>query len=424
MKKKNNHITLFSFTAMFLIAIILFAGCGDSKANKTQQKADSLNIQEQEIPQPVPEPEPIPEPIVSTARLTVTGDLMVHSWQYNEAYDAETGQYNFMHNFADIKKYLSKADFVIGNLETTFAGEEVGISDYPCFNTPDSFADALKDAGFTLLTTANNHSMDKWTDGLLRTLDILDAAGIDHIGTYRSQDERDTIYIQDINGIKIAFLSYTYGTNGIPVKEAYHVNLLDENLIRADIQKAKELNPDMIVILPHMGNEYETYPREVFKNWANMMLNAGADIVLASHPHVLQPMEMVDIDNGDGTTRQGFVIYSLGNCISSQTTPPRNAGILLNIDLKKVDDQKPVISKVSFIPIWTQFRNAQGQDDFVVRSVYEMLTLSDEDQKALLRQKDVQRLKDIHSETTSLLLDKEIPLENIEDEYIFYERVE
>ena len=192
--------------------------------------------------------------------------------------------------------------------------------------------------------------------------------------------------------------------------------------MKADIAAAKTKNPDFIVVLPHMGNEYETYVRDTFQNWANLMIEAGADLVLASHPHVLQPMEMKTVQNPDGSTREAFVIYSLGNFISSQTTPPRNASILLNIELEKTDGQPGVIRKVSFVPIWTQFRNVAEEDHFIVRSVYEMLTLPQEELNATVRQKDIARLKDIHTETTSLLLQQEIPLENIQDEYVFYER--
>lgn len=358
---------------------------------------------------------------VSNVKLTFTGDIMCHSYQYEEAYDSSTGTYDFMHNFVDMKKYFDEADFVIGNLETVFAGEDVGISDYPCFNTPDSFADSMVYAGFDLVTTANNHCMDKKMAGALRTLEVLDEKGIDHVGTYASQEDRDTIYVKEINGIKIAFLSYTYGTNGISVPETWLVNLLDEDLIKSDIERAEALDPDVIVVMPHMGNEYEEYVRDVFKDWAHMMLDAGADIVVASHPHILQPMETMEITEDDGSTRTGFIMYSMGNFISSQTTPPRNASILLNIELEKVGNDDAYIKEVSFVPIWTQFQNADWQNHFVVRSVYEILTLSEEEQAATLRSKDVTRLKEIHYETTKTLLGVDIPIEDIQDEYVFYE---
>lgn len=358
-----------------------------------------------------------PKPIIRTATLAVVGDIMVHDYQYNEAYDPATGEYDFMHNFQDVKKYFKGYDLVIGNLELTFGGPDRPYASFPCFNTPDSFLDAVKDAGFDLLTTANNHSMDTGKAGLIRTLDKLDEYGIEHFGTYRSQQERDTIFYKEVNGIRFAFLSYTYGTNGIPVPDDYLVNLIDGNNMTADIREAKQ-HADVVVVMPHMGNEYETSPRDVFVEWADRMFDAGADIVLASHPHVLQRMEYRSLDHGEGI-HDGFIIYSLGNFLSSQTTPPRNASIVLHLTVEQVADAPPNVTEVSFVPIWTQFRNAQNQDDFVVRSIYERLTLPQSEKDAQIRKKDQKRLEEIHRETACFLLGREIPLSEIQEEYIF-----
>ncbi|WMI81156.1 CapA family protein [Anaerotignum sp. MB30-C6] len=359
----------------------------------------------------------VSQPMIRQATLAVVGDIMVHDYQYQEAYDSATDTYNFMHNFQDMKKYFDGYDLVLGNLELTFGGKERGYASFPCFNTPDSFLDAVKDAGFDVLTTANNHSMDTGKKGLIRTLDKLDEYGIEHMGTYRSQEERDKILIKEVNGIKIAFLSYTYGTNGIPVPDAYLVNLIDHEQMTADIKRAKG-KADVVVVMPHMGNEYESYTRDVFKEWADLMFISGADIVLASHPHVLQPMEYVKIDHGDGV-HDGFIIYSLGNFISSQTTPPRNASIVLHLTIEQVGSAPPNVKEVSFVPIWTQFRNAQDKNHFVVRSVYEMLTLEQSEKDNLVRRKDQKRLEEVHQETASFLLDKEVPLSQIQEEYVF-----
>ena len=254
--------------ALLLGVVLLLSGCGKSEPTFTAAAGQA-------------------EPIIKTAKLAVVGDIMVHDYQYNEAYDPATGEYDFMHNFQDVKKYFAGNDLVIGNLELTFGGPDRPYSSFPCFNTPDSFLDAVQDAGFNLLTTANNHCMDTGQAGLIRTLDKLDEAGIQHFGTYRSQEERDTIFYKDVNGIRFAFLSYTYGTNGIPVSEEYLVNLIDSDTMVSDIKEARK-NADVVVVMPHMGNEYETDPRDIFVEWADLVFDAGADIVLASHPHVLQ----------------------------------------------------------------------------------------------------------------------------------------
>lgn len=384
--------------ALILMAILLFSGCGKSESTFIATAGE-------------------PEPIIKTAKLAVVGDIMVHDYQYNEAYDPATGQYDFMHNFQDVKKYFAGNDLVIGNLELTFGGSDRPYASFPCFNTPDSFLNVVQDAGFNLLTTANNHCMDTGQAGLVRTLDKLDEADIQHFGTYRSQEERDIILYRDVNGIRFAFLSYTYGTNGIPVPQDYLVNLIDSDTMVSDIKEARQ-NADVVVVMPHMGNEYETYPRDIFVEWADLMFEAGADIILASHPHVLQKMEYRTLDHGDGA-HDGFIIYSLGNFISSQTTPPRNASIVLHLTVEQIADEPPSVKEVSFVPIWTQFRNAQNQDEFVVRSVYERLSLSQSEKDAQIRKKDQARLEEIHKETACFLLGRDIPLSEMQEEYIF-----
>lgn len=381
-----------------LLAVLLLCGCGSSDPVFQAEAGKD-------------------EPVKKTAKLAVVGDIMVHDYQYNEAYDPATGEYDFMHNFQDAKKYFAGNDLVIGNLELTFGGDDRPYSSFPCFNTPDSFLDAVKDAGFNLLTTANNHSMDTGEAGTVRTLDRLDAYGIAHVGTYRSQEERDTILYRDVNGIRFAFLSYTYGTNGIPVPKDYLVNLIDDDRMISDIQEA-QAHADVVVVLPHMGNEYETEPREIFVDWADKMFAAGADIVLASHPHVLQKMEYRQVDHGEGV-HDGFIIYSLGNFISSQTTPPRNASIILHLTVEQEGDAPPDVTEVSFVPIWTQFRNAADENEFVVRSVAERLSLSEEQRAQEIRPKDQKRLEEIHHETASFLLGREVPLSEMQEEYFF-----
>lgn len=365
-----------------------------------------------------------PEVEIKNIKITAVGDLMVHGWQLEDACNKETEAYDFSGNFEMVHEYLSNTSYTIGNLETVFAGKEIGYSDFPMFNTPDSFGQAIKEARFNLLTTANNHSMDKKADGLLRTLDVLDGFGIEHVGTYRSLEESQSFKIVDIEGIKTAFLSYTYGTNGISVPKGkeYLINIISEEKIINDLKNVKELNPDLIVVMPHMGNEYETYSRQVFKNWVDIMINNGADIVIASHPHVLQPMEIKEVTEGGKVVRNAFVIYSMGNFISSQRTEPRDYSMILNLSISKKNNEKPVIEKVSFIPTWVQFKNQQGMNYVRVLSVHDALLQYDEGIENNLGFKDIARLKRVHEEITKIYLGESVPLEKIENEYIFYER--
>ncbi len=332
------------------------------------------------------------------ATISAVGDLMVHKWQLSNAYLTESNTYSFDSCFQSIKEHLSTADLTIGNLETVFAGKEIGYSDYPCFNTPDEFGQALKNAGFDLLTTANNHCNDKGEKGLLRTIEVLDRVGLEHIGTYKTAEERDKIYIKDINGMKFAILAYTYGTNGIPLTNGkpYLANVLTKELVQKDIAEAKKLEPDFIIILPHMGNEYQEFPEDEFRGLVKFMFESGADIVLASHPHVLQPFELFTIQDKDGTQRECFAAYSLGNFISSQRTQPREVGIILNLNFEKAFGKKAELKNLSYVPTWVKFIKETGGYDIKVLNIREVIEKLERGEKVGLRQKDILRLKAVN----------------------------
>lgn len=165
--------------------------------------------------------------------MSVIGDIMCHNSQYVDAYVSSSGTYDFSYVFEDIKSYISSADIAVGNLETTFAGKARGYSNYPTFNTPEQLATNLKTFGIDVVSTANNHCMDTGYSGLTSTLNYLDEAGISHMGTYSSEESQNTILIKDVKGVKIAFLAFTYGTNGIaiPKDKSYCVNLIDKDFI-------------------------------------------------------------------------------------------------------------------------------------------------------------------------------------------------
>lgn len=364
---------------------------------------------------PVSTPQNTPSP--KTATLTFTGDLMVHSYQYEAAYDHATNTYDFSNNFTSVKKYFKKSDYVIGNLETTLGGTEIGISDFPRFNTPDSFAKALKNAGFDLLTTANNHCVDKGTNALLRTIDVLDKLKLDHIGTYQNKSDSKKIFIKEINGIQIAFISCTYGTNGLPYDHDYNVKLLNEQIYK-DIKRARKL-ADFVIVLPHNGTEYAQTPSETYKAQYKKMLKSGADAVIASHPHVLQPMEYIEIPTKQNSTRKGFIIYSMGNFISSQVTKPRDAGVILNLTIKEKTPSSFVIDKVSVIPTWCRFSDASSKRNFTVFSVYDILNMSEKKRKSLIRDKDFARVQQIQLESTKMLLGKSVPVKEAKRSYKF-----
>lgn len=290
----------------------------------------------------------------TTFTLTAIGDIMCHNTQYIDAYDDGTGEYDFSYVFEDISLYTKTADICIGNLETTFAGEDVGYSSYPTFNTPDSLAYELKDIGVDVLSTAGNHALDKGFNGLSRTIDVLNKADISHLGTYKSEEEQDKTLIRYVKGIKIAFVNFTYGTNGIPIPsdKPYCVNLIDENLMKEQIDMAKQEDPDIIIACMHWGTEYKTTPNSTQEQLADFLFKNGIDIILGTHPHVLEPMEKRTVTLDDGTTKDGFVIYSLGNFIADQNAEYTRDSIILNIDITKHADGKVTIDNYEYIPIY------------------------------------------------------------------------
>ena len=287
--------------------------------------------------------------------MTAIGDIMCHNSQYKDAYNSTTGSYDFSYVFTDIKEYINSADISIGNLETTFAGKEKGYSNYPRFNTPEQLATNLKDVGIDVVSTANNHCMDTNYTGLVSTLKYLDEAEIGHTGTNETLEKQKEILVKDINGIKIAFLSFTYGTNGIPIPKdkSFAVNLIDEDLILQQIKLAKQEEPDLICANMHWGIEYQLKQNPEQEKLAELLFENGVDIILGSHPHVLQPMEKKTIKLEDGTTKNCFVIYSLGNFMSGQTKENTRSSVILNIDITKNGEiGKTVLNKVEYIPIY------------------------------------------------------------------------
>ena len=290
----------------------------------------------------------------TTFTMTAIGDVMCHNTQYWDAYIKETNEYDFSYVFEDIERYIKTSDIAIGSLETSFAGEERGYSNYPLFNTPDNLAYSLKKIGLDVLSTAGNHCLDMGFSGLSRTIDVLDDADISHLGTYKTQEERDTILFKYVKGIKIAFINYTYGTNGIPVPSGkeFCVNLIDKDLIQKDIESAKSQDADIIVACMHWGTEYRTTANDEQKELSDFLFQNGVDIILGNHPHVLEPMEKRTVTLADGTTKEGFVIYALGNFICDQNAENTRNSIILNLKITKHTDGTISVDNANYTPIY------------------------------------------------------------------------
>lgn len=344
-KLNNKKLIVYLLGILLLAAILIFA-----LPHLPSDKDDNSDLQ---LVSSSPKEEEIIEDKIAT--VSMVGDIMCHSPQYAHAYNSSTGEYDFNHVFNEIKKTLASADLTVGNLETTLAGAYRSYSGYPTFNSPDALADALKNSGFDLLTTANNHSLDSGYNGIGSTLDYLDSIGISHTGTARSVEEQNEILTQNVNDINIAFMAYTYGTNGIPVPtgKEYCVNLIDKKQILSDIQKAKDANVDMICVSIHWGQEYEKTPNATQLELEDFLFKNGVDIILGSHPHVLQPMTKKTITTNEGIEKDVFVIYSFGNFMSNQQYPYTDTSIILNLEFTKDGKTgETIISDISYVPIY------------------------------------------------------------------------
>ena len=274
---------------LLLVLSLLLCGC----ENKAPVQSMMEEVQQETVVETIPEapePEPEPEPLVVT--LAMCGDVMSHMPVTN---DVKNEEYSYARILAGAVPYVSAADYAVANFETTMAGGP-NYSGYPCFNSPDGLAYSLKEAGFDLMLTANNHSLDKGLSGVIRTLDVMDEVGLAHVGTSRTQEERDNnVYVADVGGVSVAFLGYTYGTNGIPLpqKAPYAVNVFntdymtslanpDWEMLRADLEKAKALETDLVAVMIHWGVEYQTTQNRHQDSVASFLLENGVDLFAVS----------------------------------------------------------------------------------------------------------------------------------------------
>jgi poly-gamma-glutamate synthesis protein (capsule biosynthesis protein) len=301
-----------------------------------------------------------------TITISAVGDLMCHSVQYNYA-RVEGDSFDFNPVYREVKRYLLKSDFVFGNLETVTAGKSKGYSGYPFFNTPDEYITALYNAGFHLLTTSNNHSLDRGEAGLQRTIEQIKKNGLLYNGTFISKEDRENIRVVDIKGIKVAFLAYTFGTNGIPVPKGkpYLINLIDFNLIENDINHARRIGADIVLVHYHFGEEYKREPDSYQNEVVRKTISLGADFIIGGHPHVIQFFNYFKTENAAMDT--GLIAYSLGNFISNQRWRYSDAGVILNIKItKNLKSTAIYISDVEYVPTWVYKGETDRGNEYVI----------------------------------------------------------
>lgn len=320
------------------------------------------------------EEDPI-EPEIINIKLLSVGDIMFHMPQVKASYLGD-GNYDFRDNFKYIKSHISGADIAIANFEAVTAGNDKKFSGFPQFNSPKETLFALKETGFDILSTANNHSLDGGKGGILNTLKFIEEYGLKSVGTYK--DENKEFLIEEKDGVKLGFLSYTYGLNGLEFylseeELSYMINLIDEEKVKGDIEKIKE-QVDMVVVSVHWGIEYQRRPNDIQIELGRKMVDWGANIVLGSHPHVLQKSEIIKKDGKDN-----FIIYSMGNFFSNQRKESMGNeftedGVMVEIDIEKdITNDKTVIKGVEFLPTWIYKYNENGKENFRILSTKDVL---------------------------------------------------
>jgi len=287
--------------------------------------------------------------------LIMVGDMLMHLNVTKSGFiDAEGNQKNYDHIFANVKSDVQAADISIVNQEIMMGGADMGYSGYPMFNTADELAAGIHDAGFNTVLHATNHTMDKWKQGLLHTMEVWKQyPDIKVLGINETAEQQDEIYVYEKDGMKIALLNYTYGLNGMPLPEGmpYAVNLMDEGLMDRNIKKAHEV-ADFVVVLIHWGNEYQTYASDNQKMWCKFFLDRDVDLIIGAHPHVIQPIEWYE---NESTGHKMLVYYSLGNFITgTRSTNPgtgeQAVGGMAKVELTRDDTGKVVIDSYGIEP--------------------------------------------------------------------------
>lgn len=418
MKSKLGKI--FGLAIMIIILLVLLIGNNEKILLNNKEKSDEGIASGEAVESGNNKGEESSNDIVSnvnTIEIVATGDILIHKEILETQYNSETDEYDFNNNFKYIKEYLEKADLAIGNLETTLAGaENYGFSGYPSFNSPDSLADAMKTAGYDVIANMNNHCLDRDVNGYYRTRKTLVDKGFDVIGTRESVDDKRYI-IKDIKGIKVGVISYGYtmtveggnfGVNGISIPHDllqlmnyYHPDTLESDMLnmKEQIELMREDGAEVVVFYMHWGDEYELEPNDIQKQIAQFLADEKVDIIFGTHPHSLQPIDMIQSSDGSSDTA---VIYSMGNFLSSQRTerignPYTEDGVIVSVKVNKdMVTNKITVDIPTYIPTWV---NWYGKDD---KLFYEVVpaTIDDAD---YLTEEGRERIKKSFDRTISVI---------------------
>lgn len=345
---------------VLLLAAVIAGGFAVWRAAKRQSDAAAARQQAAQQqpstePAPAPEPEPAapqpdeslsravdpdvsalvgPEPEDNTVTLMALGDNLIHNTIYWSA-EQPDGSYDFTPVYEEIAKVAAEYDLACINQETIYVNDPALYANYPAFGTPTQVGDALAGAGFDVVTHATNHCYDKLDTGIVDTLGFWRENYPDMavLGIHDSQEAADTIRVVEKNGLRLALLNYTYGLNYSAPANKYMVDTLIREAVRADLEQA-EAQADFTAVFVHWGEEGQTRPTQSQRDWAQFMADNGADLIIGSHPHVLQPLETVTSSSG----REVPVFYSLGNFVSHQLTAIEMLGGMASVELTKTGE--------------------------------------------------------------------------------------
>lgn len=379
-KLKLVLIALAVIIALVVIVVIIasVAGGGDEPA-ETPAPTTSAAATTGSEPSAQPTAEPSGEPAdVTTATIAVGGDIVMHTGLNSEA-QTESG-YDYTPIFGVLPDLVSDADYAVCSLVTTLVAEGSAYTAYPLFRSPTAIASAISSVGFDLVNTATSHLADAWKDGIDYTLDTLDAAGLAHVGTYRTEAERTESgnrTMVDINGISVAFLAYTCDTNSVPVSGfEYAASIcatdylsggteIDYELMDGDIAAAREAGADLVFVFMSWGSELSTEPSDLQYEITDSLIASGADVIIGGHCRVPQPMEMRTVQLDDGTERSAFVCYSLGNLLSCQNDQYTDISAILNLEISKDNSTgETSVTGVSYRPIYMADLYDYGINDY------------------------------------------------------------
>lgn len=382
-KRAKKILTIMSVFLVIIVAALTVAGMTiNKKVQETNQKKAAKELQIKR------------EKAKVEVAISMVGDVLMHNPTLKSGLQ-EDGSYNYDHLFKNVKKHMENTDISLANQEVILGGTDLGISAYPAFNAPQELGDSLVQSGFNTILHATNHTLDKGEKGVDSALTYWKEKHPETtvLGIHESQEDRDQIYIFEKKGFKIAILNYTYGVNGnrIPEDRSYIVDLMDKSQMERDIQKANEL-ADYVIVCPHWGTEYVFEATDDQKEWTDFFLKQGVDLVIGTHPHVIEPVEWVE----DGENKM-LVFYSLGNFVSCQDKWYRMLGAMANVKLLKDADGNVTVTEYGVEPFVTHIAGKTEYTTYYLKDYTEELA-----KKNKIRNVDssfsVEKLKELSKE--------------------------